>query len=113
MYIFNRENPQNSESPNGLRRGLDIIALKFIIHKELDPFIDLHLIFEKSSLSFQTGVFKNQVQINRGRGKLNSYSNYEFFSIVLLAQWNKVLEPHFASKKSHLNITFKIVNFQK
>ena len=27
LYIFNRENPQNSESQNGLRRGLDFIAL--------------------------------------------------------------------------------------
>jgi hypothetical protein len=27
MYIFNRENPQNSEPQNGLRRGFDFIAL--------------------------------------------------------------------------------------
>ena len=27
IYIFNRENPQNSESPNGPRMGLDFIAL--------------------------------------------------------------------------------------
>ena len=27
IYIFNKENPQNSESPNGPRRGLDFIAL--------------------------------------------------------------------------------------
>ena len=27
IYIFNRENSQNSESPNGPRRGLDFIAL--------------------------------------------------------------------------------------
>jgi hypothetical protein len=26
-YIFNRKNPQNSETQNGLRRGLDFIAL--------------------------------------------------------------------------------------
>ena len=26
IYIFNRENSQNSESPNGPRRGLDFIA---------------------------------------------------------------------------------------
>ena len=26
-YIFNRENPQNSEPQNGPRRGLDFIAL--------------------------------------------------------------------------------------
>ena len=30
IYIFNRENPQNSESPNGPKRGLDFIALDFI-----------------------------------------------------------------------------------
>jgi hypothetical protein len=29
-YIFNRENPQNSEPQNGPRRGLDFIALLFI-----------------------------------------------------------------------------------
>ena len=29
LYIFNRENPQNSEPQNGLRRGLDFIALHF------------------------------------------------------------------------------------
>jgi hypothetical protein len=27
VHIFNRENSQNSESPNGPRRGLDFIAL--------------------------------------------------------------------------------------
>ena len=27
LYIFNRENPQNSEQQNGPRRGLDFIAL--------------------------------------------------------------------------------------
>ena len=27
ISIFNRENPQNSESQNGPRRGLDFIAL--------------------------------------------------------------------------------------
>jgi hypothetical protein len=27
IYIFNRENPQNSEPQNGPRRGLDFIAL--------------------------------------------------------------------------------------
>ena len=29
IYIFNRQNSQNSESPNGPRRGLDFIALCF------------------------------------------------------------------------------------
>ena len=29
LYIFNRENPQKSEPQNGLRRGLDFIALIF------------------------------------------------------------------------------------
>jgi hypothetical protein len=29
IYIFNRENSQNSESPNGPRRGLDFIALPY------------------------------------------------------------------------------------
>ena len=28
-YIFNRENPQNSESQNGPRRGLEFIALHY------------------------------------------------------------------------------------
>ena len=27
LYIFNKENPQNSEPQNGPRRGLDFIAL--------------------------------------------------------------------------------------
>jgi hypothetical protein len=27
IYIFNRENPQNSKPQNGPRRGLDFIAL--------------------------------------------------------------------------------------
>ena len=27
LYIFNRENPQNSDPQNGPRRGLDFIAL--------------------------------------------------------------------------------------
>ena len=29
LYIFNRENPQNSEPQNGPRSGLDYIALDF------------------------------------------------------------------------------------
>ena len=29
IYIFNRENPHNSEPQNGPRRGLDFIALLF------------------------------------------------------------------------------------
>ena len=29
LYIINRENPQNSETQNGPRRGLDFIALLF------------------------------------------------------------------------------------
>ena len=29
LYIFNRENPQNSEPQNGPRSGLDYIALTF------------------------------------------------------------------------------------
>ena len=29
IYIFNRENPQNSEPQNGPKRGLDFIALTF------------------------------------------------------------------------------------
>ena len=30
LYVFNRENPQNSETQNGLRRGLDFIALLWV-----------------------------------------------------------------------------------
>jgi hypothetical protein len=30
IYMFNRENPQNSEPQNGPRSGLDYIALTFI-----------------------------------------------------------------------------------
>ena len=34
-YNFNRENPQNSETQNGLRRGLDFIALiLYKLHSE-------------------------------------------------------------------------------
>ena len=32
LYIFNRENPQNSEPQNGPRRGLDFIALRYTMH---------------------------------------------------------------------------------
>ena len=31
LYIFNRENPQNSEPQNGPRSGLDYIALIFLV----------------------------------------------------------------------------------
>ena len=37
LYIFNRENPQNSEPQNGPRRGLDIIAL-------VDTIVKLHFL---------------------------------------------------------------------
>ena len=32
LFIFNRENPKNSEPQNGLRRGLDFIALMNLKH---------------------------------------------------------------------------------
>jgi len=31
IYVFNRENPQNSEPQNGPRRGLDFIALQISV----------------------------------------------------------------------------------
>jgi hypothetical protein len=33
LYIFNRENPQNSEPQNGPRRGLDFIAFLYLDHR--------------------------------------------------------------------------------
>ena len=39
LYIFNRENPRNSEPQNGPRSGLDYIALK-ITEKVLTYFMD-------------------------------------------------------------------------
>jgi hypothetical protein len=35
LYIFNRENSQNSEPQNGPRRGLDFIALDTFEYKTL------------------------------------------------------------------------------
>jgi hypothetical protein len=40
IYIFHRENSQNSESPNGPRRGLDFIALIKPTIKIVAVFID-------------------------------------------------------------------------
>ena len=37
LYIFNRENPQNSETQNGPRRGLDFIALVLCIWSSVYP----------------------------------------------------------------------------
>jgi hypothetical protein len=39
IYIFNRENSQNSDPQNGPRRGLDFIALPARIRLIGDPFI--------------------------------------------------------------------------
>jgi hypothetical protein len=38
LYIFNRENPQNSEPQNGPRSGLDYIALSaFNLSQAVEP----------------------------------------------------------------------------
>ena len=39
LYIFNRENPQNSEPQNGPRSGLDYIALAECVASEVNDFI--------------------------------------------------------------------------
>ena len=56
VYIFNRENPQNSEPQNGPRRGLDFIALKFMEEISI-----------KSSLSYRTwhaGLYSIDYKLN-------------------------------------------------
>jgi hypothetical protein len=53
LYIFNRENPQNSEPQNGPRRGLDLIALsKRNLNLILTPYTPL------IHTSFTTNVLK-------------------------------------------------------
>ena len=47
LYIFNRENPQNSEPQNGPRSGLDYIALRKCNKVGLDSFF--HLSFGPNS----------------------------------------------------------------
>ena len=50
LYIFNRENPKNSEPQNGLRSGLDYIALviaavlviKLLLYKGTKEIIGFH-----------------------------------------------------------------------
>ena len=51
IYIFNRENPQNSEPQNGQRRGLDFIALvspfiilKYIIFFQIPKLVSVTLL---------------------------------------------------------------------
>ena len=44
IYIFNRENPQNSEPRNGPRRGLDFIAL---IYRDVHALMYRHAPLEK------------------------------------------------------------------
>jgi hypothetical protein len=41
IFIFNRENPQNSELQNGPRRGLDSIALLFRRKNHLLPTVTM------------------------------------------------------------------------
>ena len=68
MYIFNRENPKNSEPQNGPRRGLDFIALGWtnltevpwdirtfilsLLKKKLHPGATLDTVFMTSKLFF-------------------------------------------------------------
>ena len=51
IYIFNRKNPHNSEPQNGLRRGLDFIALvspfiilKYIIFFQIPKLVSVTLL---------------------------------------------------------------------
>ena len=44
LYIFNRENPQNSEPQNGPRRGLDFIALIFTV-TFLEKLLEIPLLY--------------------------------------------------------------------
>ena len=49
-YIFNRENPQNSETQNGPRRGLDFIALTTIVPDIVFFAVDFPVSHEASAL---------------------------------------------------------------
>ena len=65
LYIFNRENPQNSEPQNGPRSGLDYIALALTLYywsaKKIEQCWD-HLDINK--------VGKFEALISNFRGKL-------------------------------------------
>ena len=53
LYIFNRENPQNSEPQNGSRRGLDFIALEYLTRH----FGERTLVFDAKSFLLISGTF--------------------------------------------------------
>ena len=83
LYIFNRENPQNSEPQNGPRSGLDYIALiltTYVIKQFMNCFI---VFFNKTYI-----VFKENLPVT-GRvleeEKCKYFHNVDFkFKVILL-----------------------------
>ena len=65
LYIINRENPQNSETQNGPRRGLDFIALPLVD----DRFFFMLLIFCRLTLAAVLQRFLEHVRFHHRGGK--------------------------------------------
>ena len=85
IIIFNRENPQNSESPHGPRRWLDFIALvltTFLNYTVIKgASIDLYQLFKKSSPQ-ASNQYQNVITYSLTRGQNSNWSqkteiNYE------------------------------------
>ena len=77
LYIFNRENPQNSETQNGPRRGLDFIALEF--PNEIIDFGSLCLVRAASAISH-----KSVVVIYPRKGRTEKKIGRKFKKAILL-----------------------------
>ena len=84
LYIFTRENPQNSEPQNGLRSGLDYIALLRIeYHKRVGPPVPKWTtnLTEASILmgEWDTEDSKFGKEMNISLEKVTCFSNMKYF----------------------------------
>ena len=81
-YIFNRENPQNSEPQNGPRRGLDFIALK-----ETAP----HTVRKQKGTSY-LDQNKYWVKVMKSSPLLGPFCGSEFWGFSLLNIPTRIFE---------------------
>ena len=82
IYIFKRENPQNSEPQNGPRRGLDFIALSYPKKRHLSSDIIFFQIDFISDFFFALQHFLNLCNQNGRKSSKCTYLSSRLVGLV-------------------------------
>ena len=89
IFIFNWENPQNSETPNGPRRGLDFIALT-VKNQNSSNFYGLTLFFLLITLKSAISLWKEAHNFVENF-KFEFYlSRFRIFLRISVSRWREV-----------------------